>query len=164
MSENPKPESVSLGLYVTPEVTARRLNKIVRIFLDHTKETQGELILQQLIDPMTLSRVLKDSNFWIPSILENKIFTKFGESIPLSDILFNMGKDFFLSDSFEILPSDDVQIEFEELISRLPLLLDHYIRYIEIKTISSSKNKLKLEFQFNKKIKENLNDLTKLYY
>lgn len=159
MSDNIKSESTSLGMYVIPEVSARRLSKVIRIFLEHNKESQGELILQELIDPMTLSRILKDSNFWISNLLENKILNKMGETLPLSDILFNMGKDFFLADSFEILPSDDVQIEFEELISRLPILIDHYIRYIDIRTISYSKNKLKIEFQFQKKIKENSYDL-----
>ncbi len=159
MSENSKPESASLGMYVIPEVTARRLSKVIRIFLEHNKENQAETILQELIEPMTLSRILKDSNFWISCLLENRILNKLEETLPLSEILFNMGKDFFLSDSFEILPSDDVQIEFEELISRLPLLIDHYIRYIEIKTISYSKNRLKIEFQFQKKIKETWYDL-----
>ena len=159
MSENSKPESAFLGLYVIPEVTAKRLSKVIRIFLEHNKENQAETILQELIEPMTLSRILKDSNFWISCLLENRILNKLEETLPLSEILFNMGKDFFLSDSFEILPSDDVQIEFEELISRLPLLIDHYIRYIEIKTISYSKNRLKIEFQFQKKIKETWYDL-----
>ena len=159
MSETQTTDSTSQGLYIIPEVTARRLNKIIRVYLDHSQNQSSESVIQELVDPMTLSRILKDSNFWISCLLERRILNKIEETLPLTETFFNMGKDFFLADSFEILPSDDVQIEFEELISRLPLLIDHYIRYIEIKTISYSKNKLKIEFQFHKKIKENAYDL-----
>lgn len=95
MSDTQKLESTSLGMYVTPEVTARRLSKIIRIFLDSKKDSHVESILQELVDPMTLSRIVKDSNFWISSALENKVLNKVNEYFSLSDILFNSGKDFF---------------------------------------------------------------------
>ncbi len=159
MSETQKTDSLSLGLYVTPDVTARRLNKVIRIYLDYNEDPSKETVLQGLIDPMTLSRILKDSNFWVSYSLEQKILNKIEETFPLGEAFFNMGKDFFLSDSFEILPSDDVQVEFEELISRLPLLIDHYLRYVNVKAIHYSTNSIKFEFNFDKKVNEHSYDL-----
>jgi serine phosphatase RsbU (regulator of sigma subunit) len=159
MSETQKTDPLSLGLYITPEVTARRLNKVIRMYLDFHEDPAKESVLQNLIDPITLSRILKDNNFWISNSLEYKIIKKIQESIPVDETFFTMGKDFFLADSFEILPSDDVQIEFKELISRLPILIDHYLRYVNLRDIIYSSNSIEFEFHFNKKINEHFYDL-----
>ena len=159
MSETQKTDPLSLGLYITPEVTARRLNKVIRMYLDFHEDPAKESVLQNLIDPITLSRILKDNNFWISNSLEYKIIKKIQESIPVDETFFTMGKDFFLADSFEILPSDDVQIEFKELISRLPILIDHYLRYVNLRDIIYSSNSIQFEFHFNKKINEHFYDL-----
>jgi serine phosphatase RsbU (regulator of sigma subunit) len=159
MSETQKTDSLSQGLFITPEVTARRLNKIIRMYLDFNEDPEKETVLQNLIDPITLSRILKDNNFWISHFLEFNVLEKINENLSMEEIFFNMGKDFFLADSFEILPTDDVQIEFKELISRLPILINHYIRYVNLCDIVYSTNSIKLEFHFNKKISEHTYDL-----
>ncbi len=134
--------------FLKTESNARRLSRLIRIFQDKKPEIDLANELSNLISPEVLDRILKDSNFWFPFEIERDILLKLENHISVKEIYFQIGKLCFSEEIFQILPSDNLQINFHELLSRLPIFIDNYIRYIETDLIEVKENYLKVKLSF----------------
>ena len=135
MPETKLSELGGFSRFLKTESNAQRLNRVIHIFREKHPDENLAAILEDLIDGKILERVLKDSNFWFPFNIEVSILEKLSQYLNIQEIFFEIGKEFFMKDVFEILPSDNIQINLYELISRLPLFIDRYIRYFEVDLI-----------------------------
>lgn len=134
--------------FLKTESNARRLSRLIRIFQDKKPEVNLAAELSNLITPEVLDRILKDSNFWFPFEIERDILIKLNSQISIKEIYFQIGKECFLNDVFQILPSDNLQISFHEILSRLPIFIDNYIRYLETDLLEIKDKLMKVKLSY----------------
>lgn len=141
------------------EVNSRRLGKIIKYLIEQDSNRQGESLLSDVIDPQILYKVIKENNFWISAGQEREIYSRLSSIVNCKEILFNLGKDFFFQDSFDILPSDGSQIELLDFLHRLPLIIDKNIRFLKFSIVSYSQNHADIRLDFHPEIGASYEDL-----
>lgn len=91
------------------------------------------------MDDVTYTRILKDPNYWISQVLEDKIIQEISLSLDISGILYHVGTEALITNAYDLLPLDDSRIDLMEMIHRLPILIGRLTRavYLNIKPVSN---------------------------
>jgi serine phosphatase RsbU (regulator of sigma subunit) len=159
MSESKIQKLGGFSRFVICESNSKRLYKLLRLYQEKTSDTELTNLISSTLDAPLLSRILKDSNFWLPFEIENQILEKLAENFPLHNYLYLLGEEFFISDVLDIFPSDNLQIDFFEMLSRFPLLIDKYIRYLKFNLLEIMDNGIKVKLSFDEYCNETSYDL-----
>lgn len=147
MSSNYKiiQKNVEIELY-HPEVSARRLSRVVHILSEREKMDSRDIlfpILGELTD-----KVLKDKNFWLTAELELAAMKDLDEKFLISEAVYNSGKEIFLTEAFHVLPTDDSLLGYLQIIYKLPVLLQKYVRYLDFQVIETNEKSVNIAIRF----------------
>ena len=159
MSESKIQKLGGFSRFVICESNSKRLSKLLRLYQEKTSDTELTNLISSTLDAPLLSRILKDSNFWLPFEIENQILEKLAENFPLYNYLYLLGEEFFISDVLDIFPSDNLQIDFFEMLSRFPLLIDKYLRYLKFNLLEIVDKGIKIKLSYDENCRETSYDL-----
>ena len=125
------------------EVSIKRLHRVIGYILDSEKISLEDL-LKDIFSGDLQKQILNDINFWISSEDEFKIYEILKDRINIGDAIHRSGKEFFLTDSFDLLPNDDSLLSYDYFLQRLPLMFKKYVLYVNPEIIDFDSNSLTL--------------------
>ncbi|MCK6382218.1 MAG: SpoIIE family protein phosphatase [Leptospiraceae bacterium] len=141
-----KPES-ELSIFA-PEISARRVAILLSLF---SKQKEDFLIgnpIKHIVSDEIFKRILGDSNFWISIDIEFQIINYLSTLSDISNILFHSGRESFLAGAYDLLPNDDTQISFLEMIVKIPILAGKFSRVFWLNPKIHSENSCTYEFDY----------------
>ncbi len=146
---NPKVQKTETRpVLLPPEISARRAATLLNMF----NKQRGDFLignpLKQIVSDDMLKRILGDSNLWIPLDLEYQIINYLSTLSDISVILFQAGRESFLAGAYDLLPNDDTQISFLEMINKIPILAARFSRVFWLNLDIRSENSVVFEFDY----------------
>jgi serine phosphatase RsbU (regulator of sigma subunit) len=123
--------------YFNPEVAARRVCRIVQLSKERYSLFELESAMVDICGLDIAEKILGDQTFWITADLEKKILLALDEKFSIQEFVYIVGKEFFLTDAFEILSSDDTLLDYSAILQRIPILLQRIVRYVNFVTEDS---------------------------
>lgn len=149
--------------YFNPEISVKRIFRLLYLYnKSHNLDENSFDYLSDIVDEFVLIKILKDKNYWITQNIEDKIIKRLFSLEDITQLLYDSGKDFFLSVVHDILPSDNSPVNFLELLFKLPIMISKYSRYALFFPQIMSNNSIKMEIQYIAGCREKWYDLTYL--
>ncbi|NCN11300.1 MAG: SpoIIE family protein phosphatase [Leptospira sp.] len=141
-----------------PEISAKRVSGIMQYFIRERK-IDSENPFSEFLDDESFSGILNDKNLWIPQELEDKIFSFLASLEDIAPAIYQLGKETFLSQSYELLPTNESSLQIQEIISRFPVLLSKLTRTVYLDILELSESKALFQFYFREPFKERWYDV-----
>lgn len=136
------------------EISAKRVAGVL-YFLSKEKEyLLKNNPFPEIIEDSLFLRILKDQNFWIPKDLEDRILTKIATIADISGIIFQQGKETFLTHARDLLPTDETELKISEITSRIPILISRMGSVIALEVQNISENESRFLFHYSAPHKE----------
>ncbi|MCX8000195.1 MAG: serine/threonine-protein phosphatase, partial [Leptospiraceae bacterium] len=127
----------------------RQLSRVIHILSDKEEKSPIDFLYQW--NENFAEKVLKDENFWLTAEQEYSCLKFLDERYNVQEIVFNVGKEFFLTDCFNILPTDDSLLNYYQILFRVPIILQRYVRYFTFEITDKGENYVLLRvIDFNK--------------
>jgi serine phosphatase RsbU (regulator of sigma subunit) len=133
--------------YLQPDISARRAKGILLYFIKERK-LEGSNPFPNLFDVELFTKITTDSHLWISQELEEKIINHLAGMEDISPALYQLGKESFLTQSFDLLPTNETSLLVEELIARVPILLTRFTRIVTLEIIELTEKSAIFEFHF----------------
>ncbi|MCB1191856.1 MAG: SpoIIE family protein phosphatase [Leptospiraceae bacterium] len=163
MFDFPSESKPNSKIYFNPEISVKRVFRLLYLFnKGHYIDDNDFNYLQDIIDEKVLKKILEDRNYWISQNLEDKIIKKLFALGDITQILYDSGKDFFLSVVNDVLPSDNIPIDFSEFLFKLPIMINRYSRYALLFPQVMNEKSIKIEIQYTAGCREKWYDLVYL--
>ena len=144
-----------------PEVSIKRLNRVLKNYLEANKNKTTDEILKESLPVNLQTKIQIDSSFWITSKTEEEIFTRLGVSgFSVNDSIYLAGREFLLTESFELLPADDTLLSYRDFLLRIPIVISKYLLYFRLKVIQINENSIVYEIQSEEEIPEKMYDFS----
>lgn len=141
-----------------PEISAKRVSGIMQYFISERK-IDSLNPFSDFLDDDSFGKILNDKNLWIPQELEDKIFNYLASLEDISPAIYQLGKETFLSQSYELLPTNESSLQIQELIARFPVLLSKLTRTVYLDIIDLSESRATFQFYFREPYKERWYDV-----
>lgn len=152
-SETSYHSSLEADLY-NPEVSVKRLSRVIQLLSEKEKCKPEDLKIEHTY---LIQKILKDQNFWLTANQELELLSLLDQHYNIQEFVYNVGKEFFLTDCFSILPTDDSLLNYFQIMFRIPIILQNYVRYLSFEVTEKGQNYILI--QLNSSHKENLYDL-----
>ncbi|MDX1956987.1 MAG: SpoIIE family protein phosphatase [Leptospiraceae bacterium] len=137
---------------MNPDVSARRLKKILNLLSSNQLENDYKLILQEILDESFLNKIINDDGFWLSYEIENQILNTLNEKIDLGPYVFTAAREIFFIEAYDILSSNDSNLDYEHFLTRITILLQNVVRYLSFVIVqNNSKFQIKLQTLGDKK-------------
>ena len=131
-----------------PEVSIKRLSRVLKNYLEANKNRTPDEILKESLPVNLQTKIQIDSSFWITSKTEEEIFTRLGlGGFSVNDSIYLAGREFLLTESFELLPADDTLLSYRDFLLRIPIVISKYLLYFRLKAIQKNENSIVNEIQ-----------------
>jgi serine phosphatase RsbU (regulator of sigma subunit) len=118
-----------------PEVSIKRLSRVLKNYLDANKNRSTEEILRESLPPAIQSKIQIDSSFWITSKMEEGIYSQMKGGFSVNDSIYLSGREFLLNESYDLLPADDTLLSYRDFLLRIPIAISKYLLYFRLKVI-----------------------------
>ncbi|WCL48544.1 SpoIIE family protein phosphatase [Leptospira sp. GIMC2001] len=148
----------SLSWMNRPETSCRRASGLMLFYINERK-IQEKNPFEEIMDDNTFLRMMKDSNLWIPQDLEERIINYLSAAEDISSALYQIGKESFLSQAYDLLPTDDSSIGIVELISRVPVLITKITRTVSLDILNLEDTSATFLFTYREPFKEKWYDV-----
>jgi serine phosphatase RsbU (regulator of sigma subunit) len=138
-------KKLEIPLY-NPEVSAKRLARVVYI-LSEREKTDSLEILSPILGNLS-EKVIKDKNFWLTAEMETHALESLNQKYFISEPIYNAGKEIFFTEAFQILPTDDSLLGYVQIIYRLPILLQKFVRYLDFQVVEVSEKSVIIRIRY----------------
>jgi serine phosphatase RsbU (regulator of sigma subunit) len=138
-------KKIEVELY-HPEVSSRRLARVIHLLSERDK-IESRSLLEPVMGDLW-EKVLKDKNFWLSAERELSALEALDAKYSIDEIVFNTGKETFLTEAFQLLPTDDSLLNYIQIIYRLPVLLQKHVRYLDFQVISSDEKSVNIRIRY----------------
>jgi hypothetical protein len=118
-----------------PEVSIKRLSRVLKNYLEANKNRSTEEILRESLPPAIYSKIQIDSSFWITSKMEEEIYSQMKGGFSVNDSIYLSGREFLLNESYDLLPADDTLLSYRDFLLRIPIAISKYLLYFRLKVI-----------------------------
>lgn len=116
-----------------PEVSIKRLSRVLKNYLEENREQTWEQVLRDFFPVFLHAKIQLDSSFWITSRVEEEVFARLKSGISINEELYLTGREFLLTDSYDLLPADDTLLSYSEFLLRIPIAISKYLLYFRLK-------------------------------
>lgn len=141
-----------------PDISARRVAGLMQYFLNERGLKGGNPFID-ILDGASFVSILYDSNLWISQDLEKKIISYLSSTEDISAALYQIGKETFLKQAFELLPTNDRALSILEFIPRIPVLIAKLTRTVSLCVKLEHENKATFYFEYGHNFKEKWYDV-----
>ena len=118
-----------------PEVSIKRVSRVLKHYLEINKgKSQEELFLQSLPEELH-TKIQLDSSFWITADTEAEIFSQLAGGFSINDSIYLAGREFLLTESYDLLPADDTLLSYRDFLLRIPIAMSKFLLYFRLKVI-----------------------------
>ncbi|MDZ4728177.1 MAG: SpoIIE family protein phosphatase [Leptospira sp.] len=129
------------------EISSRRVSGLIRAHVQESKSSLKSNPFPEILDDMTYTKIMRDPNFWISQDLEDRLINVITQTLDISGMLYHLGTETLITNAYDLLPLDDSRINLEELIHRIPILINRLTRTVSL-NINIPQNKTAV-FQFD---------------
>ncbi|MCB1179660.1 MAG: SpoIIE family protein phosphatase [Leptospiraceae bacterium] len=129
-----------------PEVSTHRISRVIQFIIDEgNKEIDG--YLEENLGEF-YQKIKNDHNLWITSEFESKLLEILDKKFNITNHIYNCGKETFLTEAFQILPTDESVLSYNQIFYRTPILLQKHIRYLDFQILEISDNHCLIRVKF----------------
>lgn len=142
----------------TPEISARRVSGLMQYFIQE-RSIEEENPFSEFLERDAFFALMQDSNIWISQGLEEKLINYLSSMEDISPALYQIGKETFLAQAYDLLPTNDVSLNILEFINRMPVLLSRLTRTIRLDVVLLEDTSASFSFEYLGKTKEKWYDV-----
>ncbi|GBF51049.1 serine phosphatase RsbU [Leptospira ryugenii] len=114
------------------ELSSRRTSGLIRAYAQENKIGLTSNLFPDILEDEIFSKMMRDPNFWISQELEEKIIFAISQSLDISGILYHLGTESLITNAYDLLPMDNSKVTLEELIHRIPILINRLTRTVSL--------------------------------
>ncbi|BDA77350.1 hypothetical protein LPTSP3_g02800 [Leptospira kobayashii] len=136
------------------EISSRRVSGLIKAYLQEYQSYSGSNPFPEIVEEATFRKILKDSNFWISQDLEDRLISTIAKSVDISGLLYHLGTETLITNAFDLLPLDDTKIFIDELIHRIPILINRLTRTVFLHIFFTGPKTALFQFEYLSRYKE----------
>ncbi len=136
------------------ELSSRRVSGLIRALLQETKSSTSMNPFPEIVDDVTYSRIMRDPNFWISQELEDRMIGFITQTMDVSGLLYHLGTETLITQAYDLLPLDDTRISINELIHRIPILINRLTRTVFLNIQNHGPNAAYFLFEYHSRYVE----------
>jgi serine phosphatase RsbU (regulator of sigma subunit) len=136
------------------ETSSRRVAGLIRAYVQDAKQSLRINPFPDIVDDLTYTKILHDPNFWISQDMEDRLIGIIVQSIDISGLLYHLGTETLITNAFDLLPFDDSRINIDELIHRIPILINRLTRTVSLNIIQQESFAVYFQFEYHSRYVE----------
>jgi serine phosphatase RsbU (regulator of sigma subunit) len=141
-----EPENDITSLNFHPEVSIRRLSRVIQFLKDEENQFIEKFLKKILGD--FYNKITKDNNLWVSANFEKNLLLILDKKFHIKHHVYNSGKELFLTEAVEILPSDGSTLSYISLIHKSSVLLQRFVSYLDYRVIESTETSCSIQLKF----------------